>query len=198
MKKIIALLLMLTCAFAMFACGDDEPTEEELAYQAIIAEYTKAAYTAPTALTVKVSTASVFGTLTSEYKTTYATDGSASIAYSVDKINGLDSADEKTTLTGTINVDASGNYADGGSFAGTNPLASGVKLNLASDKVAFRATSELLSGTVASADTEAVLGIAIATDVTLTVTKADGKITSVALAYTVDGNAVNALCTYAY
>lgn len=197
MKKIIALLLMLTCAFAMFACGDDEPTEEELAYQATIAEYTKAAFTAPTALTVKVSTGSAFGTLNSEYKSSYSTDGTATIEYAVDKINGLDSAEEKSTITGTITLDAAGNYSDG-NFAGANPLASGVKLNLASDKVAFNATSALLSGTVASADTEAVLGVAIAADVTLTVTKADGKITSVALAYVLDGNAVTALCTYAY
>ena len=198
MKKIIALLLMLTCAFAMFACGDDEPTEEEIAYQAIIAEYTKAAFTAPTALTVKVSTGSAFGTLESEYKTTYKADGTSTIEYSIDKINGLDSADEKSTVTGTIKVDANGNYADENGFSGANPLASGVKLNLASDKITFRATSELLSGTIASADTEAVIGIAIAADVTLTVTKADGKITSVALAYVLDGNAVSALCTYAY
>lgn len=197
MKKIIALLLMLTCAFTMFACGDDEPTEEELAYQAVIAEYTKAAFTAPTALTVKVSTGSVFGVLNAEYKTTYGTDGTATIDYSVDKVNGFESEDEISTLKGTIKLDENGNYSDG-SFAGANPLASGVKLNLASDKVAFDATSELLSGTVASADTEAVIGVAISADVTLTVTKADGKITSVALAYVIDGQAVTALCTYAY
>ena len=197
MKKIIALLLMLALAFTMIACGDDEPTEEELAYQAAVAEYTKAAFTTPKTLTIVVSADSVFGVLTSKYDVAYAEDGSATIEYTVDKINGLDSADEKTTLEGTINVDANGNYSDG-SFAGSNPLASGVKLNLASETVTFTIAGDVLTGTIASANTEAVLGVAIAADVVLTVTKLDGKIGSVALSYVLDGNTVNALCTYTY
>lgn len=197
MKKIIALLLALTCVFAMFACGDDEPTEEELAYQAAVAEFTKAAFTVPNALNVRVSTDTVFGVLNSEYKTTYNEDGTAAIEYSVDKINGLDSAEEKTTLKGTIQVDANGNYSDG-SFSGANPLASGVKLNLASDKITCKIEGNVLTVTVASADTETVLGVAIAADVTLTVTKVDAKMSSASLAYTLDGNAVNVLCTYNY
>ena len=197
MKKIIALLLMLALAFAMIACGDDEPTEEELAYQAAIAEYTKAAFVAPKTLTIVVSTDSVFGVLTSKYDVAYAEDGSATIGYSVDKINGLDSADEKSTLVGTINVDVNGNYSDG-TFAGANPLASGVKLNLASETVTFTIAGDVLTGTIAAANTEAVLGVAIAADVVLTATKVEGKIISVALSYVLDGNTTNALCTYTY
>ena len=109
MKKIFALLLIFTCAFALFSCGDDGPSPEELAYQAAVKTFPDAATAVPAGVSVSVKATTALGVLNSSYVTTYNQDGSATIVYSVDKVNGLDSEEDFTTVTGTITVDASGN-----------------------------------------------------------------------------------------
>jgi hypothetical protein len=152
--------------------------------------------TKPEVLVVKVVTESAFGALTSEYTTTYAADGSFVINSKVEKFNlDINSGDEKVVTEAEITCDANGEYSDGGSFVGSNPAATGVKVDL--EKLAvYTIEGDLLSATVAKADTKAVFGVAYEGDVTLVVTKNNGKIVAVALTYTAQDNVVKIVCEY--
>ena len=197
MKKILALLLILTCSFALFACKEESDPEAE-AYAAAVEDFATASLAAPKGLTVSVTAETALGALKSEYVTTYNEDGSAVIEYSVEKINGLDSEEDKSVVTGTISVDVGGNYSDGGDFSGANPVANGFKINFKSDKIKCNIQGDTLRATVAAADTEAVFGVAIPSDAVLTVVRHNGAINTVAVDYTATTGAVNILCTYNY
>lgn len=189
MKKILALILVLTCAFTLFACGkDDGPVYTEEAAEFITA------FGATTVTTLKVTVAAdtAEGTLTSVYTTTYNSDKSSTMTYEIETIPGVDSTEDKEVLTGTITCDANGNYSDGGAVSGKLG-ATGVKFDFDSDKIkTFSIDGNVLAITVPAADTEAVIGYAIDSDALVTVTKADGKITSIALSYT----GVSIVCKY--
>ena len=189
MKKILALILVLACSFALFACGE----EAAPAYTEEAAEFITAfGATDITTLKVTVATETAEGTLTATYTTVYNADKTSTITYSIETIPGLDSTEDLEVLTGTVTCDASGNYSDGGAIAGKLG-ATGVKFDYDSDKITnFEVDGNNLAITVAAADTEAVLGSAIGSDALVTVTKADGKITSVALSYT----GVSIVCEY--
>lgn len=189
MKKILALILVLACSFALFACGEDPaPVYAEEAAEFI----TAFGATTINTLNVTVTTETAEGTLTATYTTTYAAGKISSITYSIETIPGLDSTEDLEVLTGTVSCDASGTYSDGGEIA--NKLgATGIKFDYNSDKISnFTVDGNVLAITVAAADTEAVLKCAIDSDALVTVTKAEGKITSVALSYT----GVSIVCAY--
>ncbi len=152
--------------------------------------------TKPEVLYVKVVTESSFGALTSEYTTTYAQDGSFVIDSSVEKFNvDIDSGDEKIVTVSKVTCAANGSYSDGGSFIGENPAATGVKVDI--EKLTdFITEADLLSATVAKAETKDVFGVTYEGDVTLVMTKNDGKIVAVALTYTAQDNVVKIICEY--
>lgn len=189
MKKILALILVLACSFALFACGEDPaPVYAEEAAEFI----TAFGATTINTLNVTVTTETAEGDLTATYTTTYAAGKISSITYSIETIPGLDSTEDLEVLTGTVVCDAQGLYSDGGEIA--NKLgATGIKFDYDSNKIStFTVDGNVLAITVAAADTEAVLGYAIGSDALVTVTKAEGKITSVALSYT----GVSIVCAY--
>lgn len=189
MKKILALILVLACSFALFACGEEPaPTYAEEAAEFI----TAFGATTINTLNVTVTTETAEGDLTATYTTTYAAGKISSITYSIETIPGLDSTEDLEVLTGTVTCDANGTYSDGGEIA--NKLgATGIKFDYDSNKIStFTVDGNVLAITVAAADTEAVLGYAIGSDALVTVTKAEGKITSVALSYT----GVSIVCAY--
>ena len=198
MKKILALLLIFTCAFALFACGDKGPSPEELAYREAVKTFTDAATAVPEGLTVSVKATTELGVLNATYVTVYNQNGTSTIEYSVDKVNGLDAEDDFTTVTGTITVDANGNYSDGGAFAGANPAAAGVKIDFASNKITCSISGDTLSAAVAAADTQAVIGISLPSDAVITAVKSADKIVSIAVNYTAETGAVEIACTYNY
>ena len=189
MKKILTLILVLACSFALFACGEDPAP----AYTEEAAEFITAfGATTVNSLNVTVTTETTEGTLTATYTTTYNADKTSTMTYSIETIPGLDSTEDLEVITGTVTCDASGNYSDGGAISGKIG-ATGIPFNYASDKIStFSVDGNVLAITVAAADTEAVLGYAIGSDALVTVTKAEGKITSVALSYT----GVTIVCAY--
>ncbi len=182
MKKILIIMLALTCAFAMFSCGDDESVSLDGFKTAVN-------NTVPTVVNVSVEVETDLGALTSNFKTTYAADGSFVIDYSYEQFNTIssgDSVDVKSTITGQVTCDKDGNYSDGGAFVGKTTAATGVKLALVSKKmesVAVSADGNVLNATVKAANTKAVLGIEIASDVTLVITKAADKVVSCSMEY---------------
>ena len=189
MKKILALILVLACSFALFACGGPEaPSYTEAAAEFI----TAFGSTTVNSLNVTVTTETAEGTLTATYTTEYHADKTSTITYSIETIPGLDSTEDLVVLTGTVVCDAQGLYSDGGEIA-KKLGATGIKFDYDSNKITtFEVDGNVLAITVAAADTEAVIGYAIGADALVTVTKADGKITSVALSYT----GVNIVCAY--
>ncbi len=188
MKKILALILVLTCAFTLFACND-----EGSAYTEEAAEFITA-FGATTVSTLKVTVTAdtAEGTLTSVYTTTYNSDNTSTMTYSIETIPGLDSTEDVEVLTGTVTCDASGNYSDGGEISG-KLAATGVSFDYDSDKIStYSIDGNVLAITVPAADTQAVIGYAVGSDALVTVTKADGKITSITLSYT----GVSIVCQY--
>ena len=194
MKKFLAIILALTCAFALFACGDDAATNN---YAADAADFiTAIGATDVTTLDVKVAVETAQGTLTSTYVTTYNTDGTSTMEYRIETIASLDSAEDIAVQEGTVTCDANGNYSND-EISGKIG-APGVSLNLNSDKItSYSVLGDVLTINVAKADTSSVIGTALGSDAVVSVTKANGKVVSITLNYTdATGCAVAIVCAY--
>lgn len=192
MKKILTLILVLTCAFALFSCGDDETPAP--VYTEDAAEFISAfAATTVSNLKVTVTAQTAEGTLTSTYTTAYNADKSGTMTYAIETIPGVDSVEDIVVVEGTVTFDKDGNYSDGGEISGKLGATGVNKFNISSNAIkTFSVDGNVLAITVPAADTQAVIGYAIGSDALVTVTKADGKITSIALSYT----GVSIVCEY--
>jgi hypothetical protein len=188
MKKILTLILVLTCAFALFACGEDAaPVYTEEAADFI----TAFGATTVSSLKVTVTADTAEGTLTSTYTTVYNADKTGTMTYSIETIPGLDSTEDLEVLTGTITCDASGKWSD---EAISGKLgATGVTFAIDSSAIkTYTIDGNALAITVPAADTQAVIGYAVGSDALISVIKADGKIASITLTYT----GVSIVCEY--
>ena len=184
MKKLLCLMLaLLMCASLMVACGgddDDTPAVDDLA------PFT-AALTASAPKSAKITTVltTELGALNAEYNVTYGEDGSVSITFTREKFNEItDTTTEfKSTVEGTAAIDAAGNLS-GDLGAGAVSSAAAVNLTLSADKMTYTVDGGVLNATVTAANTQAVLGVAINADVTVKLTVANGKVSSLILTYT--------------
>ena len=198
MKKIIALLLALSCVFALAACKNDAPPAADPIDDFVAA----VAVSDPTSASITNSvTSDLLGlTLNGTYDVTYNEDGSATVAYSYDQLAEIDentTADELLyVVEGTATIAADGTVA--GDVSGEVSAVAGVKLNLDKTKMTYSVSAGVLSATVKAADTEAVLGVAIATDVTMTVSIANGTVSAVTLAFETTVGAAEIVCVYNY
>ena len=151
--------------------------------------------TDPSVLFVSVTTTEVgMPSLTSTYKVTYIQNGSFVIEFTEQRYNSdISSGDIVVTLPKVVvTCDASGNYSDGGLFVGSNPAATGIKVDFSKLKNYDTPNSTTLNATVAAADTSAVFGSAYGSNVELTVNKSETEITYVSLSYA----NVTITCTY--
>ena len=102
MKKLLIVLLALTCAFTMFSCGK----------YAFLDDFEEAiANTNPTAIEVQMTSDTALGTLAASFKTTYAEDGSFVIEGSYEKFNASTEGNEddvKTVIPVKITCDKDG------------------------------------------------------------------------------------------
>lgn len=189
MKKILTLILVLTCAFALFACGEDAaPVYTEEAADFI----TAFGATTVSSLKVTVTADTAEGTLTSTYTTVYNADKTGTMTYSIETIPGLDSTEDLEVLTGTITCDASGKWSDE-AISGKLGATGVDKFNIASSVIkTYTIDGNALAITVPVADTQAVIGYAVGSDALISVIKADGKIASITLTYT----GVSIVCEY--
>lgn len=192
MKKILIVLLALTCAFAMFSCGGGASVKDFS--DAIDA-------TNPTVVSVEVTSDTAYGPLSASFVTAFAEDGSFTIDGTYEKFNTStegDADDVTTSVPVKITCDKNGSYSDGGVFAGSNPAATGEKLALGK-KVKDANISEdgnVLTATVKAENTKAVFGIEYATDVSLVITKNDGKIISYTMEYATEHGYDKIICSY--
>jgi len=191
MKKILIVLLALTCAFAMFSCGKSVSLDD---FEKAITN------TNPTVVEVEITSDTAFGPLSASFKTTYAEDGSFVIDGSYEKFNTIAegaAADVKAVVPVKITCDKNGNYSDGGAFSGSNPAVTGGVIKLSKKMDAeISADGNVLTATVSADKTEAVFGIAYASDVTLVMTRNDGKIVSYTMEYATDYGYDRLICNY--
>ena len=195
MKKIISIMLLLacalTCSFALASCGetvDPVPEKPVVLYSEASVPFIsaiKATAVNTTDATVKVET--LGETLNAAYHT-------KTMTYAIETINGTESADNKTVVTGEATSDTSGVFTDekAKTFG-----ANGITLNL--DKfngTDFDASANVLRITVAAADTAAVLGAAIGADTVVVVTINGGAVTSVTVNYETPAAKVEIVCEY--
>lgn len=208
MKKIIALLLALTCVFALAACGDEpDPTptpdggDNTNTYEDLAPFTAAIAASNPASASINVAqTSTQFNvTMNGEYDVVYNEDGSATVEYSYDKYNEItdDTTEVTTTVTGTATVDKDGNVT--GSLNTTVTAATAIKVTLDGAKLGdYTVASGALIAKVAAADTASVLGVAISADVTLTITVANGNVATMTISYESTVGPVEIVCSYNY
>lgn len=186
MKKIISILLMLTCLVALCSCGGG------------IGDFEKAISASnPTSVKIDTVATSSLGTLNGVYHVAYNEDGTAKMIYEYEKWNTvLEGEGDKTKVSGTINVAADGSYTDNGVAGNISTLASG-NIKLSSIKDA-KVENGVLTATVAAADTEAVFGVAFDYDVNFEMSMNETAVETIKISYEKDGFSGSITCVYSY
>ena len=200
MKKFLAVLLALTCAFAMFACNEEEtpctthidedknnlcdvcgadvtPVEDPTPvnnYRTDAVAFINALDTTVVEnIRVEVTVKIEGDAYTSTYTTVYDDDGSAEMTYKIAKVPGVDSALDVEYDEGKVQNPADGSIG-----------VTGIKLNLKSDRIEnYTVNGNILTISLSAADASAVVGYSVPADATLVVTKADNQIVSMTLTY---------------
>lgn len=258
MKKIIALVLALTCAFALFACGggctehvDTDPKDakcdvcgEAVACATcvdadpkdakcdvcgkavscaacvdedrngacdvcgkvvpvnVFADFEAAiAATAPESIEGTVTLDTAAGEMEGEYTATVADDGAVTVAYSFDSFNSIGSGeagDVSSKKVGTVTRAADGSYTFTGDVvkAAEGVAGSVNSIKLDGSLMTVNIKGGTLSALIESANTEAVLGVALESDATLVLIINEGKVASFSLSYELENASVTVVCEY--
>ena len=206
MKKILALILVVSCVFALGSCKlvkkifgkdvDDAPTANEADIAPIQA---KIDASVPETANVTVNFKSTLGTLKSAYLVTYNTDGSATVNYTYEKFNQVgESKDFKTEFVGETTIGANGeltNAPEG--IASVEALTFDITLD-ASKLHYATVTSGILDAVVKAENTLAILGVELGVDAKLVISIGTLGVSSIAISYTTEGGTVEIISTYTY
>lgn len=199
MKKILALLLVVCCVFALASCKKEEAEAPVVNAEDITPIQAKLDASMPETATVTVTFKSTVGTLNSEYFVTYNQDGTATVVYTYEEFNKISESSEfKSTHTGETTV-----LADGTLTANPEGIASVEALtfdiNLDSTKIySATVTSGILSIVVKAENTAAVLGVNLGVDATVVITTGSLGVGSIAISYTTAEGSVDIVSTYTY
>ena len=206
MKKILALILVVSCVFALGSCKlvkkifgkdvDDAPTANEADIAPIQA---KIDASVPETANVTVNFKSTLGTLESAYIVTYNTDGSATVNYTYEKFNQVgESKDFKTEFVGETTIGANGeltNAPEG--IASVEALTFDITLD-ASKLHYATVTSGILDAVVKAENTLAILGVELGVDAKLVISIGTLGVSSISISYTTEGGTVEIISTYTY
>jgi hypothetical protein len=258
MKKIIALLLALTCAFALFACGNDctdhvdtdpkdakcdkcgaavacatcvdaDPKDAKcdvcgkavacaacvdadrngacdvcgkvVSVNAFEDFEAAIAATEPSSLVGTIILDTAAGEIKGEYTATIADDGAVTVAYSFDSFNSIgqgEAGDVSSKKIGTVTRKADGTYTYTGDVvrAAESVAGSVTSIKLDSSLMSCNIKGGTLSATIESANTEAVLGVALESDATIALIINNGKVASFSLSYELESAEVSIVCEY--
>ena len=194
-KKIITafilLVYMVLGTFFLASCGGDPALES---FAKAISE------TKPATVEGAMDMYTEFGPLNVTYTASIASDGSFVLKYEYDKFNDIatgGSADVTSTIKGEVTY-KDGAYSDTALAAKIPAEATAVKVDLDEDKMTYTVSEDgnVLAATVKAADTKDVLGVEYAADVNLVLTKAEDKIVSLSLTYTLTEGKVEVVCNY--
>ena len=205
MKKILALILVVSCVFSLGSCklvkkifGKDDETPVVNATD-ITPIQEKIDASVPETATVTVNFKTALGELNSKYIVTYNTDGSATVNYTYEKFNAVGEADTaKTQLEGETVISATGELSTPvQGIAAVEALT--FDINLDPTKIySATVTSGILNAVVKAENTLAVLGVELGVDVNLVVTVGALGISSVAISYVTEDGTVEIISTYTY
>ena len=196
MKKFMTLLLAVVLCFSMISCKDNEKKRA-----AELAKSFNDAFAATDAATVTVDTTfeTELGTLSARFVTTKNQDGTATISYSYEKFasapEAAEAGSDKVTVTGTVVRAADGTLS--GDVPADQVIPAAFKLTLTDELTYTTGTGDnSITTVVKAADTQAVLGFAVATDVTLVIAKTNDKISTISMTYTTDLGKFTSTCSY--
>ena len=203
MKKIIALLLALTCVFALASCqlvgGSGENNTNVSDGTASIEDYTAAiAATSPTSMTIetKLYNKNPEVTLEGSYTVVYQVDGTAVITGSYEKLNDPNQESFKSEVTINSEVSSTGKVS-GSEIDATVSAAAVNKINLDAKKFSYEISMGTLNVTISAANTESVLGVKIDSEVKLIMRMTnDGKIGSYSINYSTGKGDASVVCMY--
>ena len=196
MKKISSLLLVLCMLLLLAACTTTDTTD--------ISKY-QAAIDATEPTTVRVTTtftSSVFSgvILNGEYDVTIADDGSATVEYTYEELNegGVGAEGFINTVPGSATISADGTVSADGELPASVTAAKKLAIKLDSSKLKSVVEARgILTAEVLAANTEAVLGFKVDTDVSLELRiTADGRIGSASINYTTADGHNSVVVTY--
>ena len=132
MKKIIVLILALSCVLSMVACTDT-PDAAEASIDAFVSAI---ADSAPASAKIEVSMQSELGTLSATYDVVYAEDGSAAVNYEREEFNPAGSSEIKNTVSGTVAVSKDGKISDSAALGASGSVVT-MSLKLNKDKMDY-------------------------------------------------------------
>ena len=190
MKKILSLILVITCFGLLMSCdmlssitggGNDGA-------KGIDAFVTAIENTNPKNIIVDIEVETSLGELTSKYTVNYNDDGSAVITYTTEKFNAIGEGAEdelKSTVTGTVTKNADGTFTGDTNGVDVSGVTAGFKLDVKKmkDTATINENNTVLTATVAAADTEAVLGTAYDKDVTVVIAIENGVVELIDLTF---------------
>ncbi len=212
MKKLLAIIIAISCMLCVFSCdnssgsGDDGKTnapqipvsEGGISF----AEFVSAAGAMSSVKTSVVKTKFTSpnkGTLESKFEISYNTDGSSTVTITNQRYGNIGEGFIVTEAPFTVECDKNGNYQIDGTPAG-NVIANGAyAINLDQYKLYnARIEGNALYATVFSSDTAAVLGAEIAATVSISLVVQNGKIATLSASYVKNGDTVEVKCEYGF
>ena len=204
MKKIIAILLVISCIFVFAACqpNDKDGGKDNQNSMSVSEVQAKIDASVPSGAKVTVVLESSLGDLNGTYDIVYNEDGTATVQYSYELfkpfVEGSFDSEIKTTYAGVTTVASDGTVTDElGGIASVQAVTFDIHLDESKlDSVSVIAGA--LSAKIKAADTAAVLGVAFASDVELVVTVGSKGVTSIAFSYLSDVGPVEVVSTYSY
>ena len=223
MKKILALILIVSCIFTLCSCGlfkknddnndndngsnntqtggDDNSGNETPAIDvaAIAAIQAKIDASKPVTADITVPLEAALDDLLSEYNVTYNDDGTATVVYTYEKFNTFDedSDEYKSSYSGTVTVGADGTVSGDIGTASVEALT--FDINLDTSKLA---TAEVVAGvltaTVKAANTASILGVNLGSDASIVVSTNASGVSFIAISYISAAGPVEIIATYTY
>ena len=179
MKKILSILLLLSCVVCVCSCqlldsitGKEDKVSLETFTTAISASNSSN-------VVVDVVTKTAIGDLKAQYSVCYNADGSATINYSYEKFNEIGEGNSDETVSkveGVMYRDESGNYSEStGVDTSKVTAAAAINLDAVKDSVVINAAGDVLTVSVPAAKTAEVFGADFGEEVKLTLTYASGS-----------------------
>lgn len=223
MKKILALILIVSCIFTLCSCGlfkknDDNNDNDNgsnntqtggdnnsgnetpaIDVAAIAAIQAKIDVSKPVTADITVTLEAALDDLLSEYNVTYNDDGTATVVYTYEKFNTFDedSDEYKSSYSGTVTVGADGTVSGDIGTASVEALT--FDINLDTSKLA---TAEVVAGvltaTVKAANTASILGVNLGSDASIVVSTNASGVSFIAISYISAAGPVEIIATYTY
>ena len=200
MKKIIALLLICATAFALTACSlFGDKTTGTTDGSATIEDYNTAiSNTTPTVVNVTTTYENTApeAVLVGNYVVTYNVDGTATIAYSFDRLAPIGSSEMMEKVEGTAELLANGSVSSA-DISETVAAAAVAKFNLDEKKMSYNISMGVLEATVAAENTASVFGVDLGSEAKLLMRITnDGKIGSYSISYSTSAGSADIVCIF--